>query len=432
MNIAILGFGAQGRTAYDYWSADGHDITICDENEQLEVPNGAQTQLGATYLHGLDRFDLLVRSPSIHPRDVVSANTPGVLAKTTSVTNEFFRVSPTRNIIGVTGTKGKGTTSTLITKMLESAGKKVHLAGNIGTPPLELLKNNLQPNDWVVLELANFQLIDIQYSPKIAICLMVVPEHLNWHADYKEYTQSKAQLFTYQNADDIAIYYADNSMSKHIASVGQAKKIPYYAPPGAIVENQAITIAGHAVCKTDEITLLGAHNWQNACAAVTAMWQISHNIEVMHKVLTSFSGMEHRLEMVREYKGVLYYDDSFGTTPETAIVALQAFRQPKVMILGGSDKGASYDDLANAVAGGNVRTAVLIGDQAEPIRLALEKAGFTDTVVGGDTMPEIVHAAKKHAKSGDIVLLSTGCASFGLFKNYKDRAEQFVTAVKAL
>lgn len=432
MNIAILGYGLQGQSAYKYWVSDGHNITICDSNSELELPPNTAGQLGPDYLAGLDRFDLIVRSPSVHPRDIVSANSPSVLEKITTNTNEFFRVSPTKKIIGVTGTKGKGTTSSLIAKMLERAGERVHLAGNIGTPPLEVLKGDLRMDDWVVLELANFQLIDLKYSPMIAVCLMVVPEHLNWHADFAEYVEAKSQLFVHQIPGDTAVYFAENTISHRVASVGDGQKIPYLAVPGAIVENGRITINGQTVCQTAELKLLGQHNWQNACAAVTVMWQINQNLEAINKVLTSFSGLEHRLELVGEGHKVAYYDDSFGTTPETAIVAIEAFHQPKVVIMGGSDKGASYDNLANAVAGGNVRTAVLIGDQAASIRQALQKAGFTSVVDGGSTMEQIVKTAKKHAHHGDVVLLSTGCASFDMFKDYKDRGNQFKQAVQAV
>ena len=186
MKIAILGFGKQGLSAYDYWKGPDNAITICDENEVLELPEGTSGQLGQNYLHELDKFDLIVRSPSVHPKDITVANSPATLDKVTSVTNEFFRVCPSKNIVGVTGTKGKGTTSTLIAKILEADGKKVHIGGNIGTPPLDMLKNGIEPEDWVVLELANFQLIDLNYSPKIAVCLMIAPEHLDWHTDVNE------------------------------------------------------------------------------------------------------------------------------------------------------------------------------------------------------------------------------------------------------
>jgi len=181
--------------------------------------------------------------------------------KVTTVTNEFMRVCPTRNIIGVTGTKGKGTTSTLIAKMLEAADKTVHLGGNIGIPPLDLLKRNIQPDDWVVLELANFQLIDLKSSPSIAVCLMVVPEHLNWHTDMAEYIAAKQQLFIWQTSDDIAIYYDGNEYSHTIAAAGMGSKLPYYAPPGVEIRDGALRIDELYTCSTSELKLLGTHNW---------------------------------------------------------------------------------------------------------------------------------------------------------------------------
>lgn len=431
MKIAILGYGLQGRAAYEYWR-EGNEITVCDANEQLELPDGVAGKLGNAYLQGLDRFDLIVRSPSIHPSDITAANTPAILEKVTTVTNEFFKVCPTEKIIGVTGTKGKGTTSTLIAKMLEADGQRVHLGGNIGTPPLDMLQGDIKADDWVVLELANFQLIDLKYSPHIALCLMVVPEHLDWHADTDEYFTAKTQLFRYQDDGDYAIYYAENETSERIASTGSGWKIPYMAAPGARVEDGQIIVDDQTICPVSELKLLGQHNWQNACAAVTAVWKISQNVEAIRSVLTTFTGLEHRLELVRELNGVRYYNDSFGTTPETATVAVQAFEAPEVLILGGSDKGADYTELAQVVAAGNIRKVLLIGEQAERIGQALQAAGVTDTTPGGQNMDEIVATARAAAQPGDVVILSPACASFDMFENYKDRGEKFKKAVTAL
>ncbi len=432
MKIALLGYGSQGQAAYEYWNHDGNELTICDESESIDLPQGAKSQLGEDYMKNLDTFDLLVRTPALHPKDIVAANSPQILEKVTTVTDEFIKVCPSRNIIGVTGTKGKGTTSTLIAKMLEAAGKKVHLGGNIGTPPLEMLKAGIQPDDWVVLELANFQLIDLKHSPHIAVVLMVEPEHMDWHADMDEYISAKQQMFKFQSTNDIAVYYSQNPNSQHIASVTAGHKIPYMKYPGADVIENIVTVDGQAICNVNEIKLLGKHNWQNVCAAVTAVWQIIQNTEAMRSVLTSFKGLEHRLEFVRELEAVKYYDDSFGTTPETAIVAIEAFEEPKVVILGGSDKGATYEKLAQAVVDNNVRYVVTIGATGPAIAAALRKADYKNIVEGGATMQEIVGIARKKTWSGDIVLLSTGCASFGLFKNYKDRGEQFKQVVQSL
>ncbi len=379
----------------------------------------------------MDRFDVIVRTAGLPPWLITEQN-PGLASRITTALNEFLAVSPTKHIIGVTGTKGKGTTSTLITKMLEAAGKRVFLGGNIGRSPLEFV-DELQEDDWVVLETSSFQLIDATHSPHIAVCLMVVPEHLNWHADMAEYIAAKSQLFAHQTSDDVAIYFAENDNSKDIAKVGDGQKLPYFTPPGAYVDGDRIVIDDTEVCKLSDIKLLGEHNWQNVCAAVTAVWQAGvHDVDALRSVTTSFSGLEHRLEFVRELDRVQYYDDSFGTTPETAIVALRAFMQPKVAILGGSDKGATYDELAATVADSNVRSVILIGDQAGAIKQALANVGYTSIVEGCQDMTEIIAAVRTVAKPGDIVLLSTGCASFGMFENYKDRGNQFKKAVQAL
>ncbi len=430
MKIAILGYDVEGRVSYDYFAAQGHELEIRDQDIALKLPEGAKAVLGDNYLDSLEVFDLLVRTPGLLPEKILAKN-PDVADKITSQVNEFLRVSPTRNIIGVTGTKGKGTTSTLLSLMLEAAGLDARLGGNIGVPCLSFL-SDLTPESWVVLELSSFQLADLQASPHVAVCLMVVPEHLNWHTGLKDYHQAKAQLFSHQTPQDIAIYYAENTISKQIASAGQGQKIPYYAAPGAEINDGAITISGQIVCRTDELKLLGQHNWQNACAAVTAAWQATHDIRAIRSVLTSFAGLPHRLELVRQLEGVSYYDDSFGTTPETAIVAIQAFASPKVIILGGSDKGASYDELAKVVTVSNVRSALLIGEQAPRIQAALGAAGFTNFQPGGKDMSEIAAAAQRIAQPGDVVLLSTACASFDMFKNYKDRGQQFSLAVRAL
>ena len=431
MKIAILGFGVEGQAAYEYF-LEGNEITVCDQNDSLELPSDVSAKLGEGYLQGLDEFDVIVRSPFVHPSKIVAANSPTTLDKVTSNTNEFFKACPTNNIIGITGTKGKGTTSTLVAKMLEATGKTVHLGGNIGVAPLELLKNNIQADDWVVLELSSFQLIDLKYSPHIAVCLMVVPEHLDYHADTQEYFEAKGQLFRWQTTQDIAVYFAGSETSAKIAGNGDGQKIPYYRSPGAIVEQDEIKIGDTVLCKTSELKLLGQHNWQNVCAAVTAIWQVTKDNAAIRSVLTTFSGLEHRLEFVREVNGVKYYDDSFGTTPETAIVAIQAFAEPKIVILGGSDKGATYDELAKAVVSGNVRHAITIGITGPAIADALMKAGYDNGISGGTNMEEIVKEASLVAEPGDIVLLSTACASFGMFKNYKDRGEQFKAAVNAL
>ncbi len=431
MTVAIVGYATEGIVSARYWHDQGHDITVCDQDSDLDIPAEFHQKTGAGYIDGLDVFDIVVRSAGIHPRVLLKKN-PEIESKITTNVEEFMRVCPSRNIIGVTGTKGKGTTSTLIAKMLQAAGKTTHLGGNIGIAALELLPA-IKADDWVVLELSSFQLEDFKGpAPHIAVCLMVVPEHLNWHASMQEYITAKSHLFAPQMPSDIAIYYGHNDISKTIASVGQGRKMPYCAQPGADVVEDFVKIDGKQICHVSELKLLGKHIWQNVCAAVTAAWQVTQDIAAIKSVLTSFGGLEHRIEFTRELDNVRYYDDSFATTPETAIAAIEAFEQPKVLILGGSDKGIPLDPIADVVAKKNVRHVIAIGDTATVIAEQLRAQGFENITLGLQSMPEIVHEAQQHAQSGDVVLLSTGCASFGLFQDYKDRGNQFKSAVQAL
>ncbi|HUD07054.1 MAG TPA: UDP-N-acetylmuramoyl-L-alanine--D-glutamate ligase [Candidatus Saccharimonadales bacterium] len=434
MKIAILGYALEGEASLKYFSKPSNEITVCDKDKDKQIPAGVPSRLGPKYLTNLNEFDLLVRTAGMNPNEIILANpeAPNILDKVTTSINEFFKESAGKKIIAVTGTKGKGTTSTLIAKMLETSEQRVHLGGNIGTPPLTMLKEPTANSDWIVLELSSFQLIDIKYSPHIAVCMMVVPEHLDWHADVDEYVTAKSQLFRWQKNSDIAIYYSDNPSSKKVVEVSPGQKIPFMSPPGAYVRDNQIVIDNQSILNVSEIKLLGKHNWQNVCGAITAFWQINENVEAIRSVLTSFTGLEHRLQLIREFTGVKYYDDSYGTTPETAAVAVEAIQAPKVMILGGSEKNASFDQLAKTVAQDNVKHVVLIGQTADKIKQALANQGFDRVSDGGQAIEQIVNEAKKHAESGDAILLSPGCASFGLFKNYKDRGEQFQKAVADL
>lgn len=448
MKIAILGYALQGQSAFNYWNKPENQITICDENMPLDLPTGVASKIGGSWLLDLDEFDLIVRTPGLHPTEIRMQNPqhPEVMDRVTSNTNEFFRVCPAP-IIGITGTKGKGTTSTLIAAILAKSGRRVHLGGNIGTPPLDLLKNNIQPDDIVVLELANFQLIDLKYSPHIAVCLMITPEHLNWHKDMYEYVEAKMQLFKHQSTRDMTVYNADNNYSEDIADVSQGIKVTYQVPPldvepdekeGAYVSGDHIYMFDQKVCHVKDVSLPGRHNLENVCAAIAATWDlIGGDNEVIKQALAEFHGLPHRLQLVRSYNGVNFIDDSFGTTPETAIVAIKAFKQPKVMILGGSDKGASYEELVQQVVSSNVKAVVAIGETGPKIADLLKKYTSTRAVPNvvldsNVKMTDIIGAALQQAAKGDLIMLSPACASFGMFRDYKDRGEQFQAVVNSL
>jgi len=433
VKVALVGFAVESKSALTYFRKQGADITVCDQDPSVKLPENVTSRLGKNYLENLDDFDLICRTPGVNPSTIASAN-PGLKAEITTPTNEFFKSCPTKNIIGVTGTKGKGTTTTLISKMLEAFGKDVYLGGNIGVPPLDFLPK-LKSDSWVVLELSSFQLIDLKASPKIAVCLMVVPEHLNWHSDLDDYLTAKSQLFNHQSTDDLAVYFALNDNSKKVASISPARHIPYFAEPGALVKDDQIVIDNKIICRTSELQLLGKHNWQNVCAATTVVWQISQDVEAIGSVLTSFTGLPHRLELVRELNGVKFYNDSYATGPEAAMAAVEAISGPKVLIAGGFDRHLPLDKLAMVIKSNEsgIRKLILIGESRWRLEDELKKVGFSnDILLESKKMNEIVTSAAGYAKPGDSLLLSPGFASFDMFANFEERGQLFKLAVNAL
>ena len=433
MNIAIVGFDREGKISYDYFKKQGHTITILDAKENLELPNGVSAVLGAAYLETANSFDMVVRTAGL-PNDKLA--NAGVLAdKVWSGTNEFFKVCPTKNIIGVTGTKGKGTTTSLIAAMLQKAGHTVHIGGNIGRPALDLLKDGITPNDWVVLELSSYQLSDIKSSPHIGVCLLIVPEHLDWHGDFAHYTAAKANMFAYQSADDIAIYYANSPDSKAITSHSSGIVVPYYSSPGAHIKNNSVCIDNTTICSVKDIGLLGMHNWQNVCAAVTAVWQVIPDAAILRAAITEFKGLEHRIEFLSEKNGVRYYNDSFATGLHATIAAINAVPEQKVVIIGGYDRMLNIDDFGQFMKhdAKNVKHILLIGNSKERMSQMLKTAGVHNYSVSQSTnIHDIVADARALATTGDAVVFSPGFASFDMFNNFEERGQLFKKEVKSL
>jgi len=428
--VAVLGYGVEGKSAYNYFKAKGDDVTLFHKEHPSDIEAGAKVILSVNAVD-LDGYDVVVRSPAVRPD---SLHTNG---RVSSVIQEFFRAFDPKRVIGITGTKGKGTTTSLIYEMLKAAGKTVHVAGNIGVPALDLLPK-LGEDDYVVLELSSFQLWDLDISPHIAVLLMIEPEHLDVHKDVQEYVAAKANITTHQTKEDILVYLPSNEMTMSIVNQSRAQKIPYTKKPGAHTEDGYIVIDGQQIVATQDLRLVGPHNVDNACAAVTAAWQVTRDVPALRHALMEFGGLPHRLQFIREVQEVKYYDDSIATTPGSAMAALRSFSQPKVLILGGSDKGADFTELAEELVRlkDGIRGVVLIGMMAPKIQEALKKAGLEKTkeyiFLQPSTMPEIVSRANEFAQPGDVVVMSPSCASFDMFRDYVDRGQQFVSAVNKL
>ena len=423
--VAVVGYGVEGRSAYTYYTKHGADVTIIDEATELDdVPEEARTILGGQALDHLQGFDIVSRTPPLRPERI---HTDGVVS---SVTVEFFERCPAP-IIGVTGTKGKGTTATLCARILEESGKKVHLVGNIGLPGLDVV-DEIEADDIVCFELSSFQLWDLKKSPHVAVVLMIDEDHQDIHSSMDEYIKAKANIARFQGPDDVIVVHPDNQLSQSIAVYSSAKKVEYMSETGAFIRGEDIIIDEHKICTRSDVGLLGAHNLENVTAAISAAWVFTQNVDAIAKSVKEFKGLPHHLELAGESNGVRYYDDSFSTQPAAAIAAILTFEEPKVIILGGSEKSANFSHVAEAVADNNVKGVVLIGDTAQRIQEELVTAGFTGKVATGATkMPEIVNQAREMTEAGDVVILSPACASFGLFDNYKQRGDLFKQAVSA-
>lgn len=443
--ILIIGLGKEGVSAAIYLQ-DLNEVAIYDDKKKSEIEKsylskiGQKVKLYFTKIPEKEKFDLVVRSPGVKPDHAQIKKLVKLGAELTSPTRIFFEDCPVP-IIGVTGTKGKGTTSTLIYEMLKTQLPSVFLAGNIGIPALDIL-SQLTTNSLVVLELSSFQLIDLNISPHVAVVLMITQEHLDWHLDLNEYTNAKKSIVKFQNARDIAVINQDFPATRQFAkeTKGEVFFVSLKSKTnGTYLKNDQIEseiVSKETICNTADVLLPGFHNLQNVLAAVAVAKLEGITAENIKKVLTTFKGLPHRLELVRELRGVRYYNDSYSTTPETAIAAIEAFPDNnKILILGGSSKKSDFSDLARKIVKEeSVIGLILIGDEAPRILSAINKAGkFKGEIYQNlKTMKEIVSTARKVAKKGDVVILSPACASFDMFPNYQVRGDQFRLQVTKL
>jgi UDP-N-acetylmuramoylalanine--D-glutamate ligase len=427
MNVAIVGYGIEGKASYAYWKKKGDNVTIIDQKRSITgIPEAAKTILGKEALINLGEFDMVIRTPQMNPNVLREAK------KVWSATNEFFQHCPAP-VIGVTGTKGKGTTCSLIAAILEQAGKTVHLLGNIGRPALGVLPS-INSRDIVIFELSSFQLWDLERSPHIATVLMIDNDHLDVHADMDDYVLAKSNIARYQNENDVVVYHPTNKLSKQIADRSPARKVRYMSEEGAHIKNDEIIIDEQNICSVDDIKLIGKHNVENVCAAVTAAWYYSKDIAAIAGAIQQFTGLPHRLEYVRTCSGVDYYNDSYSSTPAATIAAINSFEQPITLLVGGQDKHSDFHDLAEQISQHkNVEHVFLYGAVRHKIKDALKNIKTaTVEVIDSVSLHDIVAAAQKVSQPGSVVIFSPGASSFDMFKNFNDRGEQFKEIVEAL
>lgn len=429
MNIAILGYGVEGESAYKYYRMKYPNATISayDNNvtSKRKIPEDVQFFGGRKDFRDI-HADLAIKTPAIPPWLVAVDGEVSTLAR------EFLRLCPA-TVIGVTGTKGKGTTASFIYSILKASGKGVWLVGNIGIGALDIL-DKVKKDDLVVFEMSSFQLWDLEMSPHVAVVLGIEPEHLDVHKDMEDYIMAKANITKHQLTKDVVVYKKGNKYSERIANLSKAKKVPYPSRNAAYIKNDNFYYGEQKLCSTEAVIIPGQHNLDNACAAITAAWQWVRDGEIIEKALQYFHGLPHRLKYVRTVSGVDFYDDSISTTPGSAIAAIKSFSKPKILILGGLGKGADYSGLVEEIKKSNVRHTLLIGKEArtlEDLFIGEKLSNYSN--LGSDvSMKEIVHVAFSLSHNGDIVIMSPSCASFDMFANYEDRGNQFIAAVDKL
>lgn len=464
--IAIIGLGVSNIPLIDSFHKLGAYVTIFDNRKEDDVSEEIIAKIkdynfkyigGENNLKELKGFDYIFRSPSCLPSktELVAEKERGAII--TTEIEMLMKLAPCKTI-GVTGTEGKTTTSSIIYAILKEAGLVCYLGGNIGNPIFTNL-SNINENDIIVLEMSSFQLMGMEDSPDISLVTNIFPDHLDYHKDMDEYINSKKNIFLHQNSSGIAVFNYDNEITRNFKKDACGYSI-YFSSRESLQDgyiydrNSGYIVLCENGKKTNiihksEIKLRGIHNYENICAALAVTSGLVDR-EIQVKAIKEFIGVEHRLEFVREIDGVKYYNDSIGTSPASTIAGLNAFDENIVLLAGGSDKGLDYTEIGEKIAE-KVGTLILCGPTSKIIEEAVNKAlnckardnaSINDDyrtknnakindderqikIIHVNNMEEAVSEAKQNAKPGDIVLLSPASASFDLYKNFAERGKVF-------
>ena len=437
--IAVLGLGVSNRPLVRLLLEFGCDVTGCDrtpreklDTEVLELENaGCKLRVGDNYLEGVEA-DVLFRTPGMHPGNPAIVALAEKGAMVTSEMEVFFEVCPCQ-LIAVTGSDGKTTTTTLISEMLRSDGKTVWLGGNIGTPLLPLVRQ-MKEEDFAVVELSSFQLMDMTRSPRIAVVTNLAPNHLDVHKDMEEYVDAKKNIFRFQTGSDRLILNADNEITASFRGNGDTA---FFSRQGktahVVVKDGVIYRGGEPVLNTADILIPGVHNIENYMAAIAAVEGLVKDDTVRH-VARNFGGVEHRIELVRIKDGVRFYNDSIASSPSRTIAGLRSFSEKVILIAGGYDKNIPYDVLGPEICD-HVKKLFLGGATGPKIRDAvLACAAYDPTleIVDCGNFESAVRAAAEAAEDGDVVLMSPASAAFDQFKNFMVRGEFYKKLVREL
>ncbi|MGN0652747.1 MAG: UDP-N-acetylmuramoyl-L-alanine--D-glutamate ligase [Gemmiger sp.] len=449
--VAFIGAGVSHKPCITMFAALGAEITLCDQKKSIEdFGDYADTlrslniklSLGENYTDGFAGQDIIMRTPGYEyfKPELQAAKQAGTMV--TSEVELFFELCPCE-IVAVTGSDGKTTTTTLIAKMFEAAGRHVFLGGNIGAALLPQLPD-VKPDDVAVVELSSFQLISMRRSPKVAVVTNVTPNHLDHHKDMQEYIDAKRNILLWQEPPCRAVLGFENDISRAMSADCKGEQVWFTrlheTDNGAFLresddtlcyaENGTVT----PILPRAEVKLRGLHNVENLLAAIAAVWG-RVPVEAMRQVGSTFTGVEHRIEPVRVLDGVTYYNDSIATSPTRTIAGLRSFDQKIILIAGGYDKHIPYEPLAPELIA-HVKTLVLMGATGPRIEEALRAhPDFREedmTILHALDMQDAVAQARAAAKPGDIVSLSPASASFDLYPNFEARGREYKQIVMEL
>lgn len=440
--VAIIGLGVSNLPLLDYMYEKKARVTVFDERNIEAIPKqvmdkitnyGFEFVLGKNCLENLKGFDIIFRSPSCLPTRPELQQEESRGAIVTTEIEMLMKMCPCK-IIGVTGSDGKTTTTSLIYSILQKAGYHTYLGGNIGTPLFTKLPE-MQSEDMVVLELSSFQLMGMEVSPDISVITNITPNHLNIHKDYEEYIEAKKNIFKYQNEKGILVLNYDNEITRNCANQANGKVIFFshkekldngFIVDGKVIKECEDKIRKH-ILNGEEVILRGAHNLENITTALAAT-KFMVSIEVAVEAIKEFKPVEHRIEFVREINNVKWYNDSMASSPTRTLSGLNAFEEDIVLIAGGYDKNLDYEPLAKTLVE-KAKALLLIGQTAgkifDAVKQELENQNKTLDIYMCESLEQTVTLARKVAEPGNVVLFSPASASFDMFKDFADRGNQF-------
>ncbi len=444
-NILILGLGISGVSTVKALDKLGANIIVSDVKTQYELKEYIDEikDIDVVYKLGtnevsLEDIDLIVKSPGV-PLDLQvlkDAKLKGIEVITDL--ELAYRLNPNKNIIAITGTNGKTTTTTLTGEYFKKAGYNVYVMGNIGVGVLWDMINS-KDDDIFIIEASSFQLENtIEFKPKVSLILNLTPDHLNWHKTFGNYIEAKKKIFKNQGKDEYTVLNYDDSLLRNMKDEVKSNLIWFSVnnklSKGIYIEDEYIVIDDgikiEKVLKTEDVKIIGEHNLENALASVAIAWIMGLDIDIIRDVLRTFPGVEHRIEYVTTIDGVKFYNDSKGTNSDASIKAIEAVDSPIILIAGGMDKGTEFDDLILSFKG-KVKALVLLGETKYKLKETAIKYGF-DKVYLVENMEEAVKKSFELAEQGDNVLLSPACASWDMYDSFETRGEHFKQIVYGL